>query len=90
MRELSNQLVKLAKSIQLKKLIEAKRNSDKNEYSTKHKILAELLDQHPSEFEVDQILNDKYVGLVHKPTKFKIHAPRALIPVGIEQSLKKK
>jgi hypothetical protein len=83
---LSNEIIKLAKSIQLKKLIEAKQMSDKRDYDSKNKILAELLKKYPGEFKVDSITDNKYVGLTHKPTKFKIHAPRTLIPVGIEHS----
>jgi hypothetical protein len=82
----SHKLIKLAKSIQLKKLIEAKRMSDNNDYGKKNTLLAELLEKHPKEFKVEQILNDKFVGLTHKPSGFKIHAPRTLIPIGIEKN----
>ena len=81
---LSLDIIKIAKSIQLKKLIKAKQHSDKNEYGKKNTLLAELLDKYPKEFKVDSITNAKYVGLTHKPTGFKIHAPRTLIPIGIE------
>lgn len=77
-------LLKIAKSYELKKLIEAKQHSDKNEYAQKHKILSELLEKHPEQFKVNSILDNKYVGLTHKRTGFRIHAPRTLIPVGIE------
>jgi hypothetical protein len=84
MLEAFQSLVKLAKSIKLQKLIEAKRLSDKNQYGQKNTILAELLKSYPKEFKVDSSLNNKYVGLTHKPTGFRIHAPRMLVPVGIE------
>jgi hypothetical protein len=87
MKLLSPDIVKIAKSLQLKKLIEAKKFSDKNEYGSKNTILAELLSKYPKEFKVDQILNNNYVGLTHKPSGFKIHAPRTLIPVGIENKV---
>jgi hypothetical protein len=77
-------LSKIAKSMQLKKLIEAKQMSDKRDYGTKNTILADLLNNYPKQFEVDSALNSKYVGLTHKPSGFKIHAPRNLIPYGIE------
>jgi len=87
---ISTDIVKLAKSLQLKKLIEAKKKSDNNDYGAKHKILGELLSDYSKEFKVDSLLNNNYVGLTHKPSGFKIHAPRTLIPVGIENSLNKK
>lgn len=77
-------IIKIAKSLQLKKLIEAKRFSDKREYGSKNTLISELLTKYPKEFKVDQILNNKYVGITHEPSGFKIHAPRNLIPVGIE------
>ena len=87
MQLLPDDIVKIAKSLQLKKLIEAKKFSDKNEYGSKNTIIADILSKYPKEFKVDQLLNDKYVGLTHKPSGFKIHAPRSLIPVGIENKV---
>lgn len=89
MRLRESLLIKIAKSIQLKKLIEAKKLSDRNEYGGKNKILAELLKKYPREFKIDSNLNNKYIGLTHKPSGFKIHAPRSLIPIGIENSIGK-
>jgi hypothetical protein len=77
-------LSKIAKSMQLKKLIEAKQMSDKRDYGNKNTILADLLKNYPNQFKIDSVLDSKYVGLTHKPTGFKIHAPRNLIPIGIE------
>ena len=82
-------LIKTAKSIQLKKLIEAKKFSDKNEYGKKNEVLAELLNKYPKEFKVDSRLDSKYIGLTHKPSGFRIHAPRTLIPTGIEHTVGK-
>lgn len=81
-------IYKIAESIQLKKLKEAKKLSDRNDYEGKHKILKELLQKYPKDFKVDSSLNNKYVGLTHKPTNFKIHTPRTLIPIGIEHDYK--
>lgn len=83
---LPSHIIKLAKSIELKRLIAAKKLSDKNDYVGKNTILRELLQEYPKQFRVDQILNDKYVGLTHKPSGFKIHTARALIPTGIEHT----
>jgi len=87
---LPTHIIKLAKSLELKQLLEAKKRSDKNDYSGKNEILSALLKKHPDQFRVDQILNDKYVGITHKPSGFKIHTTRSLIPTGIEHSYKKK
>ena len=87
MRLLPYNIIKIAKSYQLRKLIEAKKLSDKNEYGGKNELLGKLLQKFPKEFKVDQYLHNKYVGLTHKPTGFKIHAPRTLIPVGIEHQI---
>lgn len=83
---LPSHIIKLAKSIELKRLIEAKKLSDKNDYVGKNTILRELLQEYPKQFRVDQILNDKYVGLTHKPSGFKIHTARTLIPAGMEHT----
>lgn len=83
-------MIKLAKSVALKQLIEAKKKSDNNDYAGKNRILADLLAKHPKQFKVNSVLDGKYVGLTHKPSGFKIHAPRMLIPIGIEYSMQKK
>lgn len=84
---LPDSIIKLAKSLELKRLIEAKQKSDNNDYQAKNKILQNLLTDYPKNFKIDSILNKKYVGLTHKPTGFKIHAPRTLIPIGIENKI---
>lgn len=86
---LSDYLLKVAKSIKMQQLIEAKKLSDKSNYGKKNEVLAALLKKYPREFKVDSILNNKYVGITHKPSGFKIHAPRTLIPVGIEYTVGK-
>lgn len=73
----------------LDQLIEAKKRSDYQDYDTKTKILADLLRKHPNDFKVDSELNQKYVGITHKPTGFKIHAPRKIVPRNIENTIKK-
>ena len=82
-------LIKLAKSIKLQKLIEAKKLSDKNNYGQKNELLAELLKKYPKELKIDSTLTNKYVGLTPQPTGFRIHAPRMLVPVGIENTANK-
>jgi 8-oxo-dGTP pyrophosphatase MutT (NUDIX family) len=87
---LSDNIIKLAKSLELKRLIEAKKKSDNNDYDGKNKILSDLMRNHPNQFKVDSVLDNKYVGLTHKPSGFKIHAPRMLVPVGIENNMQKR
>ena len=79
---------KTAKSIELTKLIEAKKFSDQKNYEAKNRILAELLSKSPKQFKVDSSLNEKYVGITHKPSGFKIHTNRKLVPAGIENAQK--
>jgi hypothetical protein len=84
MRLISDSLIKLAKSLELKRLIEAKERSDAGDYAAKNRILADLLNSKPKQFKVDSKLNDKYVGITHKPTGFRIHTQRKIIPSNIE------
>ena len=84
MRLISAGIVKLAKSLELKRLIEAKKRSDAGDYAAKNRILADLLNSKPKEFKVDSDLNPKYVGITHKPSGFRIHTQRKLIPSNIE------
>jgi hypothetical protein len=81
---LSDDIIKIAKSMELQQLLEAKKRSDYRDYESKNRILSGLLDSKPEQFKVDSHLNERYVGLTHKPTGFRIHAPRKLIPAGIE------
>jgi 8-oxo-dGTP pyrophosphatase MutT (NUDIX family) len=83
-------LVKIAKSYALKQLIEAKRLSDKNDYAGKNEILGSLMLKYPKQFKVDSVTNDKYVGLTHKPSGFRIHAPKMLIPLNVEKRMTQK
>ena len=76
-------MYKLAMSFELRKLLEAKKLSDKKEYMEKNRIIGMLLNKYPKHFIQDSVLNPKYVGITHKPTGFKIHAPKRLIPSNI-------
>lgn len=77
------------KSPALLDLLKAKKFSDHRDFAAKNSILAALIRQQPTKFYVDSELNPRYVGLTHKPTGFKIHAPRKIIPEGIEYRLPK-
>lgn len=84
--ENAQKMNKIAKSMELTRLIEAKKLSDQRNYAAKNAILADLLNKHPKQFKVDSQLNEKYVGITHKPSGFKIHTQRKLIPAGIEKN----
>lgn len=77
-------MIKLAKSMELQQLLEAKKRSDVSDYTSKNRILSDLLHKSPGQFKIDSDLNSKYVGLTHTPSGFRIHAPRKIIPPGIE------
>jgi len=83
--QIRKDLQKQAKSLELTKLIEAKKQSDVGNYRQKNKILGGLLHNVPDQFKVDSILNAKYTGITHTPSGFKIHVPRRLVPPGIEK-----
>lgn len=61
-------------------LLQAKKMSDERNYDEKNKILRGLLEKYPNEFLIDSDLNNKFVGITHVPTSFKIHVPRHIIP----------
>jgi hypothetical protein len=73
-------LLKLAKSKILRDLLEAKELSDKRDFVHKNELLRKLVTEHPKQFKIDSHLNKSYVGLTHKPTGFKIHAQKKIIP----------
>jgi hypothetical protein len=56
----------------------AKAESDRRNYSAKNRILSKLIQQHPGEFKIDSA-HRGMVGLTHRPTGFRIHAPRAMV-----------
>lgn len=63
----------------LKILQEAKRLSDKRNFSEKNKRLRMLLQQFPDDFYIDSIQGG-VVGITHKKTNFKIHMPMRMLP----------
>ena len=71
---------KIARSMELKELIKAKKMSDQKDYTHKNEVLRALLDKNPKAFKVDSHLNSGYVGLTHIKSGFKIHAPKSIVP----------
>lgn len=66
----------------LRSLITAKQHSDIKDYPAKHRILRNLMLQHPNDFYIDSV-DGNIVGLTWKPGKFKIHAPKSVVPDNI-------
>lgn len=62
----------------LDELRTAKTHSDRREYARKHEILRRLIAQSPQDWYVDDP-KPKYKGVTHTPTKFRFHAPSAVI-----------
>lgn len=66
-------------------LLQAKKMSDERNYEEKNKILRGMLEKYPDEFNIDSDLNNKFVGITHLPTSFKIHVPRHIIPALVKR-----
>jgi hypothetical protein len=62
----------------LDELRAAKTHSDRREYDRKHEILRRLIAQSPQDWHVDDP-KPKYKGVTHTPTKFRFHAPAAVV-----------
>ncbi len=62
----------------LDELRAAKTHSDRREYDRKHEILRRLISQSPQDWRVDDP-KPKYKGVTHTPTKFRFHAPAAVV-----------
>lgn len=65
----------------LARLRQAKAESDRRNYAAKHRILRQLLTERPGEFTVDS-RQGHIVGLTHRGTNFRIHAPARVLPAG--------
>jgi hypothetical protein len=67
----------------VKQLIEAKSESDRRNYKSKHDIVRKLMMEKPDDFMIDSS-QDGIVGVTHKPSGFKLHMPRQAMPTGIK------
>lgn len=63
----------------LHKLLQAKKHSDKSNYTQKTEIVRNLLIERPNEFYIDS-RQSATVGLTHRPTGFKIHLRKGALP----------
>jgi len=59
----------------VEQLSEAKAHSDRGDYSSKHRIIRQLMEDSPADFVVDSQEGD-ILGITHKPTGFRLHVPR--------------
>jgi hypothetical protein len=66
-------------------LQQAKSYSDKRDYYSKHAKLRQLIEKYPSDFYIDSEQGN-IVGVTHRPTNFKMHAPRHVLPPGIRRT----
>jgi len=66
-------------------LQQAKAYSDAGQYGEKHRLMRGLLGIVPDEFYVDED-RDNYLGLTHRPSGFRIHLPRAVVPAAVRRS----
>ena len=60
-------------------MLKAKEYSDNKQYDRKSELMLLLMQARPDEFIVDQD-DDKFPGITHTPTGFKMHVPSAIIP----------
>jgi hypothetical protein len=79
-KEAPTENTKVAKSMELKQLIKAKKMSDQSDYVHKNELIRKMLIKNPEAFKVDSHLNREYVGLTHIKSGFKIHAPKSIVP----------
>ena len=79
------------KQANLDALLEAKKESDRKNYSAKHDILRKLINQNPANFIIDSA-EGNISGITHTPTGFQIHMPSDTIPSGValKQAAEKK
>ena len=70
------------KQANINALLEAKKESDRKNYSAKHDILRKLISQNPANFIVDSA-EGNISGITHTPTGFQIHMPSDTIPAGV-------
>lgn len=62
----------------LGRLLQAKGESDRKNYSGKHQILRELIMKRPRDFVIDSDDGRGIVGVTHAKTNFRVHMPKAL------------
>jgi hypothetical protein len=66
----------------LQTLLAAKTESDRKNYAAKHDAMRQLISQYPQEFFIDSDLG-KFVGITHRPTGFRMHLPKTVLPTAL-------
>ena len=69
---------------QLHILLKSKQESDRKNYSKKHYIMRQMLQADPDSFVVDSE-SGSIVGITHKPTGFRMHLPKSVLPDSFKQ-----
>jgi len=57
--------------------------SDRRDYKGKHAVMRRMLAERPDEFFVDDP-KGWFLGISHRPSGFRLHLPRSLVPAAIE------
>lgn len=70
----------------LEQLLQAKAFSDKKKFQEKQRVLRKLMSSYPEDFFVDSKLNDKFIGLTHRPTNFQLHLPATAVPQEVQST----
>lgn len=60
-------------------LLQAKNESDRGNYTAKHRIMRNMLQSNPDAFIVDSEQGN-IVGITHKDTGFRMHVPKSVLP----------
>lgn len=67
-----------AKRQALNLLLKAKQHSDRKQYVQKNRIVRDLMQQAPQDWDIDD-QNGRYKGVTHRPTAFRMHIDPAVI-----------
>lgn len=65
----------------------AKFESDRGNYVAKHQQLRSLMMAHPEDWHVDSVLNPSIVGVTHRPTGFRLHTHRKMLPLAVQEKI---
>jgi hypothetical protein len=70
----------------LEELRRVKVLSDRRDYQGKHGLLHSLIERYPEDFFIDST-NGDIVGITHRPTGFRVHAPVRIIPTQLRSTV---
>lgn len=70
----------------LEALLRAKKYSDDKNYGRKQEVMDLLLKRYPGDFFIDSRGPNRFSGITHGPTGFRMHLPSSTIPPGIHDA----